>query len=66
MCFMLIDYFRDISLFVLIALVPPATLGGCTLLHFEVRNVQHFYKCLRIGKPLKNLCLELENIYSED
>ncbi|NP_001392075.1 ABC-type organic anion transporter ABCA8A isoform 3 [Mus musculus] len=38
MCFMLIDYFRDISLFVLIALVPPATLGGCTLLHFENRE----------------------------
>uniref|UniRef100_A0A8C6HFX4 ATP-binding cassette, sub-family A member 8b n=1 Tax=Mus spicilegus TaxID=10103 RepID=A0A8C6HFX4_MUSSI len=38
MCFMLIDYFRDTSLFVLIALVPPATLGGCTLLHFENRE----------------------------
>ncbi|XP_052050618.1 ABC-type organic anion transporter ABCA8A isoform X2 [Apodemus sylvaticus] len=38
MFFMLIDFFRDTSLFCSITLIPPAALGGCTLLHFENRE----------------------------
>ncbi|GAB1297011.1 ABC-type organic anion transporter ABCA8A [Apodemus speciosus] len=35
MFLMLVDFFRDTSLFCSIALIPLAALGGCTLLHFE-------------------------------
>ncbi|XP_028617115.1 ATP-binding cassette sub-family A member 8-A-like [Grammomys surdaster] len=34
--FMLISFFNDTPLLCSIALIPPATLGGCTFLHFQI------------------------------
>uniref|UniRef100_A0A8C5JYU5 ATP-binding cassette, sub-family A member 8a n=1 Tax=Jaculus jaculus TaxID=51337 RepID=A0A8C5JYU5_JACJA len=35
--FELIEYYRETALFCITLLIPPATLVGCTLLHFEYR-----------------------------
>ncbi|XP_034361562.1 ABC-type organic anion transporter ABCA8A-like [Arvicanthis niloticus] len=52
MSFMLIDFYRYIVLFCSIALIPPATLGGCTLLHFENRE---FSKMVSKGRDYSYL-----------
>uniref|UniRef100_A0A8C5JZ27 ATP-binding cassette, sub-family A member 8a n=1 Tax=Jaculus jaculus TaxID=51337 RepID=A0A8C5JZ27_JACJA len=37
--FELIEYYRETALFCITLLIPPATLVGCTLLHFEVKHL---------------------------